>query len=67
MTFIRFVRAAGLGSISAIATTLVIGAPAALAQTNLPTVDIGRAASAPAAPSAAPQLAPRRPSRIAAR
>ncbi len=66
MTAMQFARAASLGSISAFALCLALGAPVALAQETLPTIEVGRKVRAPsrnaqpqaAAPTPKPRPAP---------
>ncbi len=57
MTAIRFTRDVSLGSISAFALCLALGAPVALAQTTLPTIEVGRKTATPSA-ARAPVRAP---------
>jgi outer membrane receptor protein involved in Fe transport len=59
MTAIRFTRAVGAGSVSAIALCLALGAPVALAQETLPTIEVGRKTTAPS--SATPQPTAQKP------
>ena len=62
MTAIRFTRNAGLGSISAFALCLALGAPVVLAQTTLPTIEVGKKTTTPAvahAPVRAPAPKPK--------
>ena len=61
MTAIHSARAASLGSISAFALCLALGAPAALAQQVLPTIEVGRKTTTPSAaraPAPKPKPAP---------
>ena len=68
MTAIHFTRNASLGSISAFALCLALGAPVVLAQTTLPTIEVGKKTTTPAVARApvrapAPKPKPRRSSR----
>ena len=47
MTAIHFTRNASLGSISAFALCLALGAPVALAQQTLPTIEVGKKTTTP--------------------
>ena len=58
MTAIHFTRNASLGSISAFALCLALGAPVALAQEVLPTIEVGRKTTTPVA-ARAPARRPR--------
>ncbi len=61
MTAIHSTRAASLGSISAFAFCLALGAPVALAQVTLPTIEVGKKTTTPVAaraPTPAPKPAP---------
>ena len=57
MTAIHFTRNASLGSISAFALCLALGAPVVLAQTTLPTIEVGKKTTTPVA-ARAPVRAP---------
>ena len=59
MTAIHFTRNASLGSISAFALCLALGAPVALAQEVLPTIEVGRKTTTPSAAPAPPPARPR--------
>ena len=67
MRAIHFARNASLGSISAFALCLALGAPVALAQEVLPTIEVGRKTTTPVA-ARAPAPAPKpKPAPVVAR